>query len=95
MIGGPHHPDLKNRIRREIQMIKQMYEVLSVYSPTKKPRTAATKPVSITFTKADLERVQHPYSDLLVIQLRMNNYDVKKILVDMGSSVEVMSYDLF
>ena len=54
-----------------------------------------SKPRSITFTKADLEKVQHPHSDPLVIQLRMNGYDVKMILVDTGSSVEVMYYDLF
>ena len=47
------------------------------------------------FTKADLERVQHPHSDPLVIQLRMNGYDVKMILVDIGSSVEVIYYNLF
>ena len=65
-----------------------MHEVLSV-------KTSTTEPGSITFTKNDLERVQHPYSDPLVIQLKMNNYDVKRILVETGSSVEVMYYDLF
>ena len=45
---------------------------------------------SITFTKADLERVQHPHSDPLVIQLRLHNYDVKRILVDTNSLVEVL-----
>ena len=39
--------------------------------------------------------VQHPYADPLVIQLRINNYDVKRILVDIGNSIEVMYYDLF
>ncbi|XP_057463799.1 uncharacterized protein LOC130753627 [Actinidia eriantha] len=40
-------------------------------------------------------RVQHPHSDPLVVQLRIGRYDVKRILVDTGSSVEVMYYDLF
>ncbi|GFY93006.1 hypothetical protein Acr_08g0014020 [Actinidia rufa] len=31
---------------------------------------------------ADLERVQHPQSDPLVVQLRIGGYDVKRILVD-------------
>ncbi|GFS29937.1 hypothetical protein Acr_00g0009190 [Actinidia rufa] len=61
----------------------------------KKPRHTVFESGSITFTKADLERVQHPHTDPLVIQLRMNNYDVKRILVDTRSSVEVMYYDLF
>ena len=72
-----------------------MNEVLSVYSPKKKLRQMTSKPVSITFTRPDLKRVQHPHSDLLVVQLRINNYDVKQILVDTESLVEVMYYDLF
>ena len=47
------------------------------------------------FTRADLERVEHPHPDPLVVQLRINNYDVKQILVDTRSLVEVMYYDLF
>ena len=76
-------------------MIKQMHKVLSVQSSAKKSRQSISELGSITFTRANLERVQHPHSDPLVIQLRMNNYDVKRILVDTGSSVEVMCYDLF
>ncbi|GFZ11224.1 hypothetical protein Acr_22g0006220 [Actinidia rufa] len=45
--------------------------------------------------EADLERVQHPHSNSLVVQLRIDRYDVKRILVDTGSSVKVMYYDLF
>ncbi|GFS46047.1 ovate family protein 13 [Actinidia rufa] len=51
-------------------------------------RQAVSELESITFTRADLERVQHSHYDPLVIQLRMNNYDVKRILVDTGSSVK-------
>ena len=50
MIGGPHHPDLENRIQGEIQMIKQIYEVLLVHSSAKKMRITAMGPGSITFT---------------------------------------------
>ncbi|GFY97881.1 hypothetical protein Acr_12g0004220 [Actinidia rufa] len=53
MIGGLSDPDLENKIRSEICMIRQMHE------------------------------------------LRIGGYDVKRILVDTGSSVEVMYYDLF
>ena len=47
------------------------------------------------FTKAHLEKVQHPHFVTLFIQLRINNYNVKRILVDTKSSVEMMYYDLF
>ncbi|GFY98393.1 hypothetical protein Acr_12g0009340 [Actinidia rufa] len=76
-------------------MIKQMHEVLSVQSLPKKIKTVETERECVTFFQADLERVQHPHSDLLVVQLRIGEYDVKRILVDTGSSVEVMYYDLF
>ena len=36
-----------------------------------------------------------PHNNPLVIQLRVHNYDVKRILGDIGSSVEVMYYNLF
>ncbi|GFY82889.1 hypothetical protein Acr_02g0011290 [Actinidia rufa] len=76
MIGGPNHPDFENRIQGEIRMVKQMHEVLMIQSSTKKPRQVASELGSFTFTKADLERVQHPHSDLSVIHLRMNNYNM-------------------
>ncbi|GFY97770.1 hypothetical protein Acr_12g0003110 [Actinidia rufa] len=57
--------------------------------------TAKAERECITFSRADLERVQHPHSDPLVVQLRIGGYDVKRILVDTRSSVEVMYYDLF
>ncbi|GFS35507.1 hypothetical protein Acr_00g0040260 [Actinidia rufa] len=85
MIGELRDPDLKNRIKGEIWVLKQIYEVLSVHSPAKKLRKETIEPGSITFTKADLERVQHPHSNPLVIQLKINNYDVRRILVDTGS----------
>ncbi|GFZ19922.1 O-Glycosyl hydrolases family 17 protein [Actinidia rufa] len=57
MIGGPNHPDLENRIRGEIQMVRQMHKVLSVHLLAKKPRVVAGEPGSLTFTKDDLDRV--------------------------------------
>ena len=76
-------------------MVIQMYEVLLVHSLTKKLRVAAVDSGSLTCTKTDLEKVQHPILTPLVIQLKMNNYDVKRVLVYTRSSVEVIYYDLF
>ena len=72
-----------------------MHEVLSIQPMAKKPRQVMSELGSIMCSKADLEWVQHPHSDPLVIQLWIHNYDVKRILVDTGSLVEVMYYDLF
>ena len=55
MIGGLNHHSLKNRIRGEICMIRQINEVLSVQSTTKKLRQTMSKLGGVTFTKADLD----------------------------------------
>ncbi|GFZ01188.1 hypothetical protein Acr_14g0008230 [Actinidia rufa] len=97
-IEGPTEAGRRQR-RQQTQRMKtcpwQMHEVLSVQAPPKKIKTAETERDYVTFSRAELERVQHPHSDPLVVQLRIGGYDVKRILVDTGSSVEVMYYDLF
>ena len=72
-----------------------MHEVLQVQLEMKKPRQGTFEPGSITFTKVNLERVQHHHNYPLVIQLWVHNYDVKRIMVNTSNSVEVMYYDLF
>ncbi|GFS39667.1 hypothetical protein Acr_00g0064270 [Actinidia rufa] len=85
---GANHPNLKNRIQGEIRIVRQMYEVISVQPMAKKLKQTVSELENITFSKADLQRVQRPHTDSLVIQLRINNYDVKRILVDTESSIE-------
>ena len=76
-------------------MIRQMNEVLSVQSTAMKLIQTMSELENITFFQSQLGMVQHPHADPLVIQLRINNYDMKMILVDTRSSVEMMYYDLF
>uniref|UniRef100_A0A2N9FJR7 Uncharacterized protein n=1 Tax=Fagus sylvatica TaxID=28930 RepID=A0A2N9FJR7_FAGSY len=45
--------------------------------------------------REDLEGVQLPHSDALVITLRIGEFDVKRVLIDPGSSVEIMYESLF
>jgi hypothetical protein len=49
----------------------------------------------IVFTNQDLEGVQLPHSDALVVTLRIDEFDVKRILIDPGNSVEIMYESLF
>ena len=48
----------------------------------------------ITFTDQDLERVRSPYNDALILTLRTNDFDVKMVLTDEGSSCEVIYLNL-
>ena len=49
----------------------------------------------ITFTNQDLEGVQLPHSDALVVMMRVGNFNVKRILIDPGSFLEIMYEPLF
>lgn len=44
----------------------------------------------VSFPEEDLEMVQHPHNDALVISLQIRECQVKRILVDQGSSCDIM-----
>ncbi|XP_073129104.1 uncharacterized protein [Henckelia pumila] len=50
---------------------------------------------AITFGPRDLEGVNLPHNDALLIQARIANYDVRRVFVDSGSSVNVLFQDAF
>ena len=50
---------------------------------------------SITFTEVDAWGVQFPHNDAIVVSLNIANYDVRRILVDNGSSADILFYDAF
>jgi hypothetical protein len=49
----------------------------------------------IIFTDRDLEGVQLPHSDALVVTMQIGDFEVKRILIDPGSSAEIMYDSLF
>ena len=49
----------------------------------------------ITFTEIDAQGVQFPHNDVVVIFLNIVDYDLCHILVDNGSSTNVLFYDTF
>ncbi|XP_058185912.1 uncharacterized protein LOC131303137 [Rhododendron vialii] len=53
------------------------------------------RPWSITFTEQDLQRIQTPYSDALVVTVQISTHSIKRVLIDQGSSAEVMYLSLF
>ena len=47
------------------------------------------------FSNDDKVRTTQPYDDALVVTFRIGRYDVRRVLVDQGSAVEVMYLDLY
>ena len=46
--------------------------------------------VAITFTEEEADRVLHPHKDALVVSLKITNNLVHRILIDNGSSTDVI-----
>ena len=61
-------------------------ETLEVQAVSKLPQLDTT----ITFSNVDLEGCQHPHGDSLVIKAVMANKTVHKVLIDNGSSVDII-----
>ena len=69
--------------------------VQNVQLSGRSPRTRTTDELAITFTDADAERVHHPYDDSIVITLLIADYTTRKVLVDNGSSEDILYYPTF
>ena len=50
---------------------------------------------TLSFSKEDKIGTTQPHDDALLITLRIGDYDVKRVMVDGGSAVEVMYLDLY
>ena len=59
------------------------------------PRMTTTDEQAITFTDANAERVHHPHDDVIVITLLIADYTTKRVLVDNGSSTDILYYPAF
>ena len=69
--------------------------VQNVQLSRRSPRTKGTDEPAITFTDEDAERITHPYDDAIVITLFITDYTTRRVLVDNGSSVDILYYHAF
>ena len=47
------------------------------------------------FMDKDAKRLHHPYGDAIVITLAIANYTTKRVLIDNGSSADILYYPAF
>ena len=59
------------------------------------PRIRTTDEQAITFTDEDAERVHHPHDDAIVITLLIVDYMTRRVLMDNGSSANILYYPTF
>ena len=87
----------KSYYRRDLDktifQVKEDVLESSAKSPTFKTRV--TDEQAITFIDEDAERVHHPHDDAIVITLLIADYMTKRVLVDNGSSANILYYPTF
>ena len=79
MVGNSVRPSIKSG------------ETLEVQAVSKIPRLDTT----ITFSDSDMEGCQHPHDDPLVIRVVVANKTVHRVLIDNGSSVDIIFASMF
>ena len=51
--------------------------------------------LALSFSDEDKVGTLQPHDDALVVSLRIDGYDVKRVLIDQGNGTEIMYPDLF
>ena len=49
----------------------------------------------IGFSEEDARRLHHPHDDALVVSIRIEDYNMHRVLVDNGSSADILYYPTF
>ena len=49
----------------------------------------------IGFSEEDARRLHHPHDDALVVSMRVGDYNMHRVLVDNGSSTDILYYPAF
>nr|XP_023897474.1 uncharacterized protein LOC112009369 [Quercus suber] len=59
------------------------------------PKTARRESPIIGFSEEDAQRLHHPHDDAIVVSLRVGDYNLHQVLVDNGSSADILYYPAF
>jgi hypothetical protein len=83
--GGTSHSSRKAYAR-------QIHNVLVTQKSNKKPRV---EDLPITFTEEDACKVFHPHDDALVVTMEIAGYSTRRVLIDNGSSADIVYLTAF
>ena len=59
------------------------------------PRIAQRESPTIGFLREDARRLHHPHDNALVISIRIEDYNMHRVLIDNGSSADILYYPAF
>ena len=88
-------------VRKQVETVRNPPRILTVNlvsdseleDPT--PKKRCWEDECIGFMGKDLMDTVQPHEDALVVTLQIGGFDVKRVMVDQGSGVEIMYLDLY
>ena len=87
-------PKGSSQARAEARRASHQKQVLTV-APEPAAKKARTEGPRIWFSDRDLEDVELPHNNPLVLTLKLQNFLVQRVLVDPSSSFDILYYDCF
>ena len=69
--------------------------VQNVQLSRRSPKMKGIDEPTISFTDEEAERIHHPHDDAIVITLLIADYTTRRVLVDNGSSADLLNYPAF
>ena len=90
MIVGGGSTGQSSRTRKTYLKVVQKVQLSG-----RSPKTRTTDEQAITFTNEDAARIHHPHDDAIVITLLIADYTTRRVLVDNGSSADILYYPVF
>ena len=90
IIGGMATTGSSKKARKTyLRMVQNVQTTGSI------PKVARRESPIIGFSEDDAKRLHHPHDDALVVSIRVGDYNVHRMLVDNGSSADILYYPAF
>ena len=90
IIGGTATTGSSKKARKTyLRMVQNVQLTSSV------PKITQRESPIIGFSKEDARRLHHPHDDALVVSVQVRDYNVHRMLVDNGSSANILYYPAF
>ncbi|XP_065635626.1 uncharacterized protein LOC136070124 [Quercus suber] len=69
--------------------------VMNVHLIGSRPNTTRVESLIIGLTEEDARRLHHPHDDALIVSIHVGDYNVHRVLIDNGSSADILYYPAF
>ena len=90
IIGGMAATGSSKKARKTyLRMVQNVQLMGSV------PKITRRESPIIGFSEEDVQRLHHPHDDAQVVSIRIEDYNMHRVLVDNGSSADILYYPAF